>query len=92
MAVYVGTCVGETVGALLGDELGLGVGTLSVYVGVRVGSTVGALEGEALGMGVGLPFVTEREIPEAVAVAADESVTVLVDADTATTVVPALTP
>jgi len=43
-------------------------------------------------MGVGLPFVTEREIPEAVAVAADESVTVLVDADTATTVVPALTP
>lgn len=41
---------------------------------------------------MGLPFVTESETPEAVAVAADESVTVLVDAYTATTVVPVLIP
>ena len=41
-------------GALLGDALGTGVGTLAVYVGTRVGLAVGALVGDALGPGVGL--------------------------------------
>jgi len=43
------------VGALLGEALGIGVGTLAVYVGSSVGATVGALLGDALGCGVGLP-------------------------------------
>jgi len=30
LAVYVGTRVGDTVGALLGDALGIGVGLLAV--------------------------------------------------------------
>ena len=47
--------MGDTVGALLGEALGLGVGEPGVYVGTTVGETVGALLGEALGLGVGNP-------------------------------------
>ena len=32
-SMYVGTCVGDTVGVLLGEAEGLGVGDPSVYVG-----------------------------------------------------------
>lgn len=46
--------MGLTVGALLGEADGSGVGLPAVYVGASVGDTVGALEGEALGFGVGL--------------------------------------
>lgn len=48
-----GTSVGDTVGALLGEAEGDGVGYERRYVGVDVGSTVGALVGSALGCGVG---------------------------------------
>lgn len=46
--------MGDTVGALLGEAEGCGVGLLALYVGDCVGETVGALEGEAVGAGVGL--------------------------------------
>ena len=54
--------MGSTVGALLGDELGIGMGTVTEppndrYVGTSVGDTVGALLGEAEGLGVGTPTV-----------------------------------
>jgi hypothetical protein len=38
--------VGDTVGALLGEAEGLGVGTPTVYVGDSVGAFVGAFEGK----------------------------------------------
>ena len=47
--------MGCTVGALLGEALGRGVGAPFVLVGFRVGEAVGVLEGEAEGLGVGLP-------------------------------------
>ena len=58
-----GTSVGETVGALLGEAEAAGEGAGGVpamssvavpYVGTSVGATVGALLGEAEGCGVGL--------------------------------------
>ena len=62
--------VGTTVGALLGEADGLGVGFPGVYVGKRVGATVGAAEGEALGSGVGAPTeVKVRDADDAVAIA-----------------------
>jgi len=51
----VGDRVGFTVGALLGEAEGLGVGAFFVYVGLNVGDAEGALLGEAEGLGVGLP-------------------------------------
>ena len=53
--VYVGTRVGDTVGALVGEAEGLGVGLPALYVGTNVGLIVGALLGEAEGLGVGTP-------------------------------------
>ena len=40
---YVGIIVGETVGALLGEADGIGVGRPPLYVGHGVGSSVGGL-------------------------------------------------
>jgi len=51
--MYVGTSVGDTVGALLGEAEGCGVGLSNRYVGDRVGSAVGASEGGIVGWGVG---------------------------------------
>ena len=48
--------MGSTVGALLGEAEGLGVGLPAAYVGANVGFTVGALLGEADGLGVGALF------------------------------------
>lgn len=56
-SLYVGCCVGSTVGALVGDEVGEGVGTRGRYVGVGVGSTVGATVGISVGLGVGAATV-----------------------------------
>lgn len=53
LAGYVGLNDGSTVGALLGEADGIGVGKNFLYVGFRVGSTVGASVGAALGSGVG---------------------------------------
>ena len=50
---YVGTRVGDAVGADEGEADGLGVGTPGVYVGTRVGAFVGARVGNELGLGVG---------------------------------------
>ena len=46
--------MGSTVGALLGEAEGEGVGMPATYVGDSVGDAVGALLGEAVGEGVGL--------------------------------------
>ena len=51
--MYVGTSVGDTVGAVVGEALGSGVGTEPWYVGSSVGASVGALEGFFDGCGVG---------------------------------------
>jgi hypothetical protein len=53
----VGVSVGDLVGALEGDALGLGVAIRREYVGSKVGDTVGALLGDAVGAGVGFPNV-----------------------------------
>jgi len=45
--------VGLTVGAVVGEKLGSGVGFCMAKVGCLVGRRVGALDGEALGSGVG---------------------------------------
>ena len=49
--------MGSTVGELLGEAVGFGVGTPRKYVGTSVGSAVGALLGEAVGAGVGDAFL-----------------------------------
>ena len=57
-------------GALLGDELGSGVGASKEYVGAKVGMYVGLMVGEAVGCGVGAATVVNvraRAVPSAVA-------------------------
>ena len=50
---YVGDRVGDTVGALLGEAEGCGVGLSNRNVGDIVGSAVGASVGGSVGCGVG---------------------------------------
>ena len=51
--LYVGSCVGMSVGDGVVSTVGLGVGLNCLYVGSTVGSTVGESVGAAVGEGVG---------------------------------------
>lgn len=50
-----GSKVGDVVGALEGELLGMGVVAPDLKVGSRVGDVVGALDGKLLGTGVVAP-------------------------------------
>ena len=81
-----------TVGALLGEALGWGVGTPSKYDGAWDGDTVGAADGLALGCGVGDAAVVNVSIVSAAIVTAVLTVTVLSVSSTDTTDTVPVTP